>query len=212
LRLPSVYAIVDAGVATAEGWAPLDLAREYLEGGIRLLQVRGKSLPAAALLELSAALVALARPYEAIVIVNDRADIAAVADAAGVHVGQDDLTPEDARAVVGRDRLVGVSTHTPEQIARAGASTADYLAVGPVFATRTKNTGHAPVGLELVRAAAASGKPVVAIGGITLARAPEVIAAGAASVAVITDLLAHGHPREGAAAFVARLSAEGGTV
>lgn len=212
MRLPSVYAVLDVEVAAGRGLAPLDLARAYFDGGVRFLQVRGKPLSAAALLDLAAEVVALSRPYEGVVVVNDRADIAAVAGASGVHVGQDDLSPEDARAVVGVGRLVGVSTHTPAQIERAAASAADYIAVGPVFGTRTKDTGFAPVGLDLVRLAAASGKPVVAIGGVTLARAPEVIAAGAASVAVITDLLAHGDPREGAAAFVARLSGRDGTV
>jgi thiamine-phosphate pyrophosphorylase len=212
LRLPPVYAVLDADVAVAHGRAPLDLARAYFDGGIRFLQVRGKALSSAALLDLASAVVALARPYESRVVVNDRADIAVVAGASGVHVGQDDLSPDDARAVVGSDRLVGVSTHTPAQIERAAASPADYIAVGPVFGTRTKDTGYAPVGLDLVRLAAASGKPVVAIGGITLARAPEVIAAGAASLAVISDLLAHGDPREGAAAFVARLSGRAGTL
>lgn len=212
MSLPQVYAVVDVEVAAAWRFAPLDLARAYLEGGIRFLQVRGKALSAAALVDLSTAIVALARPFDALVIVNDRADVAAVAAAAGVHVGQDDLAPADARAVVGSGRLVGVSTHTEAQIARAAASPADYIAVGPVFGTRTKDTGYAPVGLDLVRRAAASGKPVVAIGGITLARAPEVIAAGAASLAVISDLLAHGDPRQGAAAFVARLSGRAGTL
>ena len=212
MRLPPVYAVIDAEVAAAHHWTPLDLARACVDGGIRFLQVRGKSLSSAALCDLSAAIIELARPHDGIVIVNDRADVAAVAAAAGVHVGQDDLTPDEARAIVGPDRLVGISTHTAEQIARAAASPADYVAVGPVYGTRTKDTGYAAVGLGLVRAAAACGKPVVAIGGITLERAPEVIAAGAASVAVISDLLAHGHPRERAAAFVARLSGGSGTV
>jgi thiamine-phosphate pyrophosphorylase len=212
LRLPPVYAILDVDVAAARGWAPLELARAYVDGGVRFLQVRGKALSSAVLLDLAAEVVALSRPCGALVVVNDRADVAVAAGASGVHVGQDDLSPDDARAVVGSDRLVGVSTHTPAQIERAAASSADYIAVGPIFGTRTKDTGYAPVGLELVRLAAGSGKPVVAIGGITLARAPEVVAAGAVSLAVIADLLAHGHPREGAAAFVARLSGRAGTV
>lgn len=212
MRLPPVYAVLDVDVAAAHGRAPLDLARAYVDGGVRFLQVRGKALSSAALLDLASAVVALARPCEGRVVVNDRADVAVIAGASGVHVGQEDLSPEDARAVVGNDRLVGVSTHTPAQIERAAISAADYIAVGPVFGTRTKDTGYEPVGLGLVRLAAASGKPVVAIGGITLARAPEVIAAGAASLAVISDLLAHGDPREAAAAFVARLSGRAGTL
>ena len=212
MTLPPVYAVIDVEVTAAHRWTPLDLARAYLDGGIRFLQVRGKTLTAAALLDVSAAIIECARAYQGIVIVNDRADVAAVAAAAGVHVGQDDLGPDEARAVIGAGRVVGVSTHTVDQIARAAASSADYIAVGPIYGTRTKDTGYAPVGLALVRAAAACERPVVAIGGITLERAPEVLAAGAASVAVIGDLLAHGHPRERAAAFVARLTSGGGTV
>ncbi len=123
------------------------------------------------------------------VIVNDRADIARAAGAHGVHVGQDDLSVAEARAIVGDSAIVGVSTHTREQIDRALESSASYVAVGPIFATSTKATGYGARGLALVRYAAGRGKPVVAIGGITLQRAPDVIAAGAHAVAVITDLL-----------------------
>ena len=131
------------------------------------------------------------QPYGAAVIVNDRADIARMSKAGGVHVGQEDLTPADVRAVAG-PTVVGLSTHTPEQVAEGLASGADYLAVGPIFGTATKETGYDARGLELVQGAAGRGKPIVAIGGMTLERAPSVIAAGAASVAVITDLLTGG--------------------
>ena len=123
------------------------------------------------------------------VIVNDRADLARAAGAHGVHVGQDDLSPAEARAIVGPAAIVGVSTHTREQIDRALESCASYVAVGPVYTTTTKDTGYDARGLDLVRYAAGRGKPVVAIGGITLSRAGEVVAAGASAVAVITDLL-----------------------
>jgi thiamine-phosphate pyrophosphorylase len=122
-------------------------------------------------------------------IVNDRADIARLAGADGVHVGQDDLSVDEVRCVIGADAIVGVSTHDEAQIAAAIQTTATYVAVGPIYGTRTKDTGYTARGLELVRIAAATGRPVVAIGGITLERAPEVIAAGASSLAVISDLL-----------------------
>jgi thiamine-phosphate pyrophosphorylase len=125
-------------------------------------------------------------------------------------VGQDDLSPADARRVVGDAAIVGVSTHTTAQIAAAVTEPVNYIATGPVFGTRTKDTGYDAVGLDMVRAAAAAARPrglaVVAIGGITLDRAAEVVAAGAASVAVITDLLTGGDPAARVRAFVDRLA------
>lgn len=123
-----------------------------------------------------------------------------------MHVGQDDLPVDDVRAIVGPDAIIGLSTHDAAQIEKGAQTTATYLAVGPVYDTRTKHTGYAPRSLELIALAAATGKPVVAIGGITLERAPEVIAAGAASVAVISDLLADRDPAARVRAFLERLS------
>jgi thiamine-phosphate pyrophosphorylase len=150
----------------------------------------------------------------AVVLINDRADIARLAGADGVHVGQDDLSPLDARAIVGETAIIGLSTHTVEQrnsaLHAAVADAVSYLAIGPVFATTTKETGYGAVGLEGVADAAARaavrGLPVVAIGGITLDRAAAVIGAGAASVAVIGDLLAGGDPEARVRAYVERLS------
>lgn len=192
----SLHAILDADVAAAAGWALPDLARAFLDGGAPFLQIRAKQLPSGALLELCDLVVEMAEPYGAAVIVNDRADLAQMSGAAGVHVGQDDLAPAAARACVGGDGLVGYSTHTLTQIDAALAEPVDYIAIGPVFTTRTKATGYDPIGLELVAAASrrAGQRPIVAIGGITLATAPQVIAAGAAAVAVISDLLVDGNP------------------
>jgi thiamine-phosphate pyrophosphorylase len=186
-----LQAILDVEFAAAAGWAPSDLARALLEGGARLIQLRAKQMPSGPLLELSDRLVRLASDYGAAVIINDRADLARLSGAAGVHVGQDDLPPRAARAIVGPDAIVGVSTHTIDQVSAALAEPVSYVAVGPVFGTLTKDTGYAPVGVEFVREAAirARHQPVVAIGGITLENVRSVIAAGAASVAVITDLL-----------------------
>jgi thiamine-phosphate pyrophosphorylase len=132
------------------------------------------------------------------VIVNDRADIARLCGAAGVHVGQEDLTVAQVRAVLGPDAIVGLSTHTAEQLERALREPIDYVAVGPVYGTDTKATGYQPIGLESVRAAAVRtaprSLPVVAIGGINRDNARQVLAAGARSVAVISDLLAGGDP------------------
>ena len=157
------------------------------------------------------ALVAMAGEA-ATVIVNDRADIARLAGASGVHLGQDDLSPARARQVVGR-AAVGLSTHTPPQIDAAILEPIDYVAVGPVYGTVTKDTGFQAVGTDLIRYAAMrarsrdGGFPVVAIGGITLNRAAEAIEAGASSVAVISDLLAGGNPAARVKAFVERLAA-----
>ena len=151
--------------------------------------------------------VARARPVGAIVIVNDRADLARLSGADGVHLGQDDLEPAAARRIVGDAALIGLSTHTIEQVRAACAAPVDYIAVGPVFGTSTKETGYRSVGTGFVReaAAAASTKPIVAIGGVTLARARDVIDAGAASVAVISDLLSTGNPEARVREFVQAL-------
>jgi thiamine-phosphate pyrophosphorylase len=153
-------------------------------------------------------LVTLAAPYQADIVVNDRADVARVAQSAGVHVGQEDISPADARAIVGPDAVVGYSTHTVEQVEAALVEPITYIAVGPVFGTRTKDTGYAAVGLALVSAAAArAGRtPIVAIGGITLENAKAALDAGAGAVAVISDLLATGDPRARVAAYVHRLA------
>jgi len=144
--------------------------------------------------------VARARKGGAAVIVNDRADIATISAADGVHVGQDDLDAAAVRRIVGGGAIVGISTHSHEQVRAAAKMAVDYIAVGPIFDTPTKDTGHHEVGTALVRDAVAllqtsgSVTPVVAIGGITLERAADVIRAGAASVAVISDLLSTGNP------------------
>jgi thiamine-phosphate pyrophosphorylase len=139
------------------------------------------------------------------VIINDRADIARLAHADGVHVGQTDLPVAAARAIVGDDAIVGISTHDRDQIDAALLGAASYVAVGPVFLTATKDTGYSPRGLDLVRYAAGRGKPVVAIGGITLDRAAEVVAAGASGLAVISDILVDDDPERRVRAFVERL-------
>jgi thiamine-phosphate pyrophosphorylase len=191
-----LQAIVDVETAGAAGWRPVDLAARYLEGGARWLQLRAKRLADSAFLELCDEVTALAAGAGAVVIVNDRADLARMAGAAGVHLGQEDLPPAAARALLGAGATIGWSTHTAPQIAAAAVLPVTYLAVGPVFDTVTKDTGYSAVGLARVREAVSGGggRPVVAIGGVTLARAPEALGAGAAAVAVITDLLAGGDP------------------
>lgn len=206
-----LYVICDAEVCERAGWPLVDFASACLDGGARLLQVRAKHAPSRWLLEQAEAIVARAAAAgDARVIVNDRADIARLTGAAGVHVGQDDLSPSTVRRIVGADSLVGLSTHTPAQIVGALSEPISYVAIGPIFGTTTKETGHEPVGLERVRhvadLAAPRGLPVVAIGGITLESAESVIESGAACVAVVSDLLATGDPRGRVRAYVQRLS------
>jgi len=211
VSLPRLYAVLDTGVAASRGWTVADLGQAFLDGGAQLIQLRAKHLDARALLDAADRLVRLAEPAGARIVVNDREDVAAMCGAAGVHVGQEDLAPRDARALLGDRAMIGLSTHTPEQVDAALDEPIDYIAVGPIYGTSTKDTGYAAVGLDLVRDAvkAADTRPVVAIGGITLARAPEVLAAGAASVAVISDLLETGDPTRRVAEFLARLSGSG---
>jgi thiamine-phosphate pyrophosphorylase len=192
------------------GWPPVDLAQAFIKGGARFLQLRAKTMPGDAFLATASAVVQLAHRHHARVIINDRADIARLAGADGVHVGQDDLPPPAVRVLVGDAAEVGLSTHTIEQVERAVLEPVSYVAVGPVFGTATKVTGYARIGLEIVREAAArtraKGLPLVAIGGITLENAVSVLQAGAASVAVISDLLTTGDPEARVRAFVERLS------
>jgi thiamine-phosphate pyrophosphorylase len=192
--LPRLYAIVDADVCARAKRAPLDVARAFLSAGATLLQLRCKSWGSGAFLELAQAVIADAQRAGAAVIINDRADVAALSGAHGLHVGQDDLLPREARAVIGDRPLLGLSTHTPDQWQAAVQEPVSYIAIGPVFGSGTKATGYQAIGLDTVQraseAAARAGLPTVAIGGITLSNAASVLAAGAASVAIISDLLA----------------------
>lgn len=191
-----LQAIVDVDTATRAGWSPRDLAQAFLDGGAAWIQVRAKQMPSGEFLALADACVTIASSYRAVTIVNDRVDIARLAEASGVHLGQEDLPPRAARRVLGNDAIVGYSTHSLAQVEAALREPISYLAVGPVFGTTSKETGYAAVGLDFVAAAVAlaGSTPVVAIGGITLEKAPSVLDAGAASVAIISDLLSTGDP------------------
>ncbi len=213
MTLSPLNAIVDVETAERAGWTPIDLATAYVNGGARFLQIRAKTLSGAAFLDLSARICEMAHRAGAIVIVNDRADVARLSNANGLHVGQDDLSVLAARAILGSGAIVGLSTHTEPQIgSRPSSRRPRNVAVGPVFGTSTKDTGYAKVGLARVRYAAdrlpgpRGPGGVVAIGGITLENAVDVIAAGATAVAVITDLLSTGNPEARVRAYLARLA------
>ena len=189
---PALYPIVDPSLTRA----PLvPLGESLAAAGVRLIQLRDKSSTARQLYVAATSLTAALSPRGVRVIVNDRPDIAAMVGAGGVHVGQEDLPVEDARRICRAPLWVGVSTHNIEQLREAARTSADYIAVGPVFPTATKENPDPVVGTDLLREARRiTDKPLVAIGGITLDRAEEVFRAGADSLAVIGDILSAGDP------------------
>jgi thiamine-phosphate pyrophosphorylase len=205
LVLPRLYVILDAALLTIP---ETECARQLVDAGVRLLQYRHKAASSRELLESSKRLSVELVPRGIRCIVNDRADLACLAGASGVHVGQEDLSVEEARAVVGPDRLVGISTHDRAQFEQAAATSADYIAVGPVFSTSTKANLDPVVGTEFIRQVRPlTDKPIVAIGGIRLELAAEVVRAGADSVAVISDILRAPDPGERARQFLEMLAA-----
>lgn len=198
MQLPRLYPILDSAFFSSTG-AIVEAAIQLTEAGVSVLQYRNKSGNAREILEQAREL-KKGVGNRVKLIMNDRADLCLAADFDGLHVGQDDLSPEAARRIIGPDRWLGVSTHNPDQLAAADRTSADYLAVGPVFATSTKANPDPVVGLEGVRRARKlTRKPLVAIGGITRENACSVIEAGADSVAVISDLLRD--PRKSAEEF-----------
>jgi thiamine-phosphate pyrophosphorylase len=206
--LPSrLYAILDIDLTTSRGLDADALLDAWLSAGVRLIQLRAKSASSGMFLAMAERMSQRARDAGATFLINDRADIAYLGGASGVHVGQDDLRPRDARRVMGATAgfLVGLSTHSDDELRSALAEPIDYLAVGAVYPTASRPAGHPIVGLDGVRRAVevarARALPVVAIGGITLASAPEVLHAGASAVAVISDLL-DGNPRARAQAYL----------
>jgi len=205
IQLPRLYAILDVDLLRTRGIDGMSLARTWLDAGVRLIQLRAKTMATGAMLELADALVAAGHADGARVIVNDRADVARMCGADGIHVGQEDLSPTAVRALVGESAIVGLSTHTDAQVEAACDEPISYLAIGPVFESATKTQVYGPVGLDGVARVAArahqAGLPVVAIGGITLTTMPQVIEAGAQSVAVISDLIA-GNPQQRIREFV----------
>jgi thiamine-phosphate pyrophosphorylase len=186
--LPRLYAIIDP--AQTGEIAPAEIARVLLAAGVRLIQYRHKRATSRELLRAASEIARQTHNASAIFIVNDRADVASALVAHGVHLGQDDLPVDLARRVLRPGQWIGYSTHNLDQVKEADRTSADYIAFGPVFPTRSKENPDPVVGLEgLKRARQATRKPLVAIGGITLTNARSAIEAGADSVAVISDLL-----------------------
>jgi thiamine-phosphate pyrophosphorylase len=189
MNLPRLYAITDARLA---GLSHAEQVLRMAEGGARLIQLREKHLDAREFFKEAEAALRVAREFGVRLIINDRVDIALALGADGVHLGQDDLPPEAARHMLGEQALIGFSTHNIEQAKRAALLPIDYLAIGPIFPTSSKENPDPVVGLYGLRQVreAVPNLPLVAIGGITPEKAPETLAAGANSLAVISALLA----------------------
>jgi thiamine-phosphate pyrophosphorylase len=200
LVLPRLYVILDATLLKIPA---KECAMILVDGGVRLIQYRNKRALGRELFETSRELATFLNPLGVQFIVNDRADVAALAGARGVHVGQDDLGVEQAREVIGDGKSVGLSTHNAGQFRSALETSADYIAVGPIFATDSKDNPDPVVGVGFVREArGVTDRPIVAIGGITLERAAEVIEAGADSVAIISNILRAENPGKRAREYV----------
>jgi thiamine-phosphate pyrophosphorylase len=201
IKLPRLYAIVDSSRIPV-GKSVGTFAAGLMAGGVTLLQYRNKTQFGKTLLAEAAEMKRAAADHADVrLIMNDRADFCLAAGFSGVHLGQDDLSPRGARVLCRPPRLVGISTHNAEQVARADNEPVDYIAIGPVFATKSKENPDQVVGLDGIRAARKlTTKPLVAIGGITCENCVEVRNAGADSVAVITGLLAD--PRGAAEEFL----------
>ena len=187
LVLPPLYVILDAALLTT---SELDVAKKLSDAGVRLFQYRNKRGSSRELLQASSALAEELAQRGALFFVNDRPDVAFLSGATGVHMGQKDLPAAESRAVLGQGKLLGISTHNLEQFRAAAETDADYVALGPIFDTDSKANPDPVVGTAMIREARKlTRKPIVAIGGITLERAKEVMEAGADSVAVISDIL-----------------------
>ena len=200
LAFPSLYAIMDAVLLQT---SELTFAEMMAESGVELIQYRNKQASSRSLFQTAQQLSRFCNSRGVRFVVNDRADVAVLAEAGGVHVGQEDLGVEEARAICGATRWVGVSTHSLDQVEQAARTSADYIAVGPIFATQTKQNPDPVVGVDFIRRARRmTEKPLVAIGGITLERAVEVFRAGADSVAVARDLLCAADPAARAREFL----------
>ena len=200
LVLPPLYVILDAALLTTP---EIEIAKKLSDVGVRLFQYRNKRGSPRELLQASSLLGAELAERGALFFVNDRPDVAYLSGASGVHVGQKDLPVAESRTVMGPGKLLGISTHNLEQFRAAAETHADYIALGPVFETDSKMNPDPVVGTDMIREASKlTKKPVVAIGGITLDRAKEVMEAGADSVAVISDILRAPDPGKRARQFL----------
>jgi thiamine-phosphate pyrophosphorylase len=196
-QFPRLYPIVDEGVIRQHGIGVARVAEDLKAAGVSLVQYRNKLAAPESILRSAAVVWEVFDGTGCRLMMNDRADLAMLSGFGGVHVGQADLAVEDARRAIGVERWVGVSTHNDAQVRIADGTSADYIAVGPVFATGTKLDAEPVIGLDGVRRARAlTTKPIVGIGGITRENAGSVIDAGADSVAIVSALFVAGETVE----------------
>jgi thiamine-phosphate pyrophosphorylase len=189
MKLPRLYPILDTEALSARGIRLTTAAAAFLDGGAGILQLRHKGHWSREIFDAARDVARLCREAGSPLVVNDRADFALLLEA-GLHLGQDDLPPRDARRLIGSDALLGFSSHNPAQLCAAGGEPVDYIALGPVFTTASKRNPDPVVGVQdISRCRALTEKPLVAIGGITRENAVQVLRAGADSVAVISGLL-----------------------
>lgn len=188
LDIPAIYPITDTAIS---GLSIPEQVRRFIAGGATFIQIRDKQASSREFFEAAAAAIAIAREHNVNVVINDRVDIAMMLDADGVHLGQEDLSPIQARQLLGERAIIGYSTHTLQQAKEAAAMPVDYIAFGPVFPTSTKDRPDPVVGLEMLRQVKEliGDRPLVAIGGITAETVRSVIDAGADSAAIISDVL-----------------------
>ena len=190
IRLPKIYAITDTGIS---GISHEEQVARLIAGGIRLIQLRAKNATSREFYESAKAVVSYAREHGTKVLINDRVDIAAAVGADGVHLGQDDLAPELARKILGSKAIIGYSTHSLEQVRIALRYPVDYVAIGPVFRTKTKVNSDPVIGIERLQEVSREigEMPLVAVGGINLTNLNTVFEAGANSIAVVGGLISN---------------------
>lgn len=187
-NMTDLYALTDSRLSL--GRSVEEVTRALLAAGVRIIQYREKKMKGGAMLEECRIMRRLTREAGACFIINDHIDLACLVDADGVHVGQDDVPVPEVRSLLGPDKIIGLSTHSPEQAAAAAAVGADYIGVGPIFATQTKEDVCAPVGFEYLDwAAANAGLPFVAIGGIKEHNIAEVVRHGARCCALVSEIV-----------------------
>ena len=205
---PAFYPIIDAETTEAHGWNVPDLGAALFDGGATFVQLRCPNYSLSQFLACADDLVERATEYGGRLIINDRVDITTMSGADGVHVGQDDLLVPAVRKLLTSQSVIGLSTHTAEQFSESLLLGVDYAAVGPIYQTQTKDTGYSALGLDAIASARGSAEslPIVAIGGITIENAVDVLNAGASSVSVIGDIFIGGDPTRRTRAYFERLS------
>ncbi len=193
----SLYLVTDSTLSL--GRSLEHIVEEAVKGGVTIVQLREKELATGRFVELAKSLMNILKPYGVPLVINDRIDVALAADADGVHIGQSDMSYSDARAILGSDKIIGLSVETQQEVLEANELDVDYIGISPIFATPTKLDTFQPFGLEGCREAVANSKhPSVAIGGMNKTTIPDVMSCGVDGVAVVSAIVSAESPREAA--------------